>query len=102
MLLIFLANRDDVRLLGKEKAESGKRSPTVYFKTRTMSSRKIAQELAKYQIGVGSGNFYALRCIEALGMDPQDGVVRVSMVHYNTKEEVGKLISTLGQILDAA
>ena len=102
MLLSFLANRDDVRLLGKEKAEPGKRSPTVSFKFRTMSSRKIAQELAKHQIGVGSGNFYALRCIEALGIDPQDGVVRVSMVHYNTKEEVGKLISTLGQILDAA
>ncbi|SVD56463.1 uncharacterized protein METZ01_LOCUS409317 [marine metagenome] len=89
-------------MLGKEKAEPGKRSPTVSFKFRTMSSRRIAQELAKHRIGVGSGNFYALRCIEALGMDPQDGVVRVSMVHYNTKEEVGKLVSTLGQILDLA
>ena len=102
MLLSFLAGRDDVRLLGKEKAEPGERSPTISFKSRTMPSNIIAQELAKYQIGVGSGNFYALRCIKALGIDPQDGVVRVSMVQYNTKEEVERLISTLGQILDVA
>ena len=102
IFLSFLANRDDVHLLGQEKAEPGERAPTISFHSRTMLSKHIAQELAKHRIGVGSGNFYALRCIEALGMDPQDGVVRVSMVHYNTKEEVGKLVSTLGQILDLA
>ena len=48
---------------------------------------------------MGSGHFYALRCVEALGMDPEDGVVRVSMVHYNTAEEVQKLIVALDAIL---
>ena len=51
-----------------------------------MPSTHIAQKLAEHHIGVGSGHFYALRCVEALGMDPEDGVVRVSMVHYNTVE----------------
>jgi selenocysteine lyase/cysteine desulfurase len=64
-----------------------------------MPSKHIAQQLAEQQIGVGAGDFYALRCVEALGMDPDDGVVRVSMVHYNTAEEVQKLIEGLDTIL---
>tara|TARA_B100000959_G_scaffold19297_1_gene18655 strand:+ start:1188 stop:1394 length:207 start_codon:yes stop_codon:yes gene_type:complete len=64
-----------------------------------MPSTDIAQKLAEHHIGVGSGHFYALRCVEALGMDPEDGVVRVSMVHYNTAEEVQKLIVALDAIL---
>jgi selenocysteine lyase/cysteine desulfurase len=64
-----------------------------------MPSAHIAQQLAEHQIGVGAGDFYALRCVEALGMDPEDGVVRVSMVHYNTVEEVQELIGALDTIL---
>ena len=64
-----------------------------------MPSAHIAQQLAEQQIGVGAGDFYALRCVEALGMDPDDGVVRVSMVHYNTVDEVQKLIGALDSIL---
>ena len=48
---------------------------------------------------MGSGDFYAHRCIEALGIDPNDGVVRVSMVHYNTEDEVDRLLSALDEIL---
>jgi selenocysteine lyase/cysteine desulfurase len=64
-----------------------------------MPSTHIAQKLAEHRIGVGNGHFYALRCVEALGMDPEDGVVRVSMVHYNTVEEVQKLVGVLDAIL---
>ena len=42
-----------------------------------------------------NGNFYATRCVEALGLDREDGVVRVSMVHYNTADEVDRLIRAL-------
>jgi selenocysteine lyase/cysteine desulfurase len=66
-----------------------------------MPSKHIAQQLAEQQIGVGAGDFYALRCVEALGMDPADGVVRVSMVHYNTVEEVHRLVSELDTIFRA-
>ena len=36
---------------------------------------------------------------EALGIDPNDGVVRVSMVHYNTEDEVDRLLNGLDEIL---
>ena len=64
-----------------------------------ISSSKIEKELAERGIGVGSGNFYARRCIDALNIDPDDGVVRVSMVHYNTEEEVDQLLNALDEIV---
>ena len=64
-----------------------------------MPSAVIAKRLADHGIGVGAGDFYARRCVEALGMDPNDGVVRVSMVHYNTEIEVRKLVSVLDDLL---
>jgi selenocysteine lyase/cysteine desulfurase len=49
--------------------------------------------LAERKIAVRNGHFYALRCLEALGIeDPTDGVLRVSMVHYNTLDEVRRLV----------
>ena len=64
-----------------------------------MPSAQIAERLADYGIGVGNGDFYARRCVEALGLDPEDGVVRVSMVHYNTVAEVTRLLKALDEIL---
>jgi len=99
MLLDYLKDRDGIRLLGQDHATPGSRASTIAFHARAMPSAHIAQQLAEQQIGVGAGDFYALRCVEALGMDPDDGVVRVSMVHYNTAEEVQKLIEGLDTIL---
>ena len=53
-------------------------------------------------LGIRWGHFYAPRLIERLGLTEQDGVVRVSMVHYNTLEEVDRLISVLDRALEVA
>ena len=55
--------------------------------------------MAEHQIAVRAGSFYAWRCVEALGIDAKDGVVRVSMVHYNTVDEVDRLIAALEAVL---
>ena len=99
ILLDFLKERPDIRLLGQDHAEPGKRASTVAFQTPLMPSAQIAERLADYGIGVGNGDFYARRCVEALGLDPEDGVVRVSMVHYNTEVEVNQLVAALDEIL---
>lgn len=49
----------------------------------------------EHQVGIRFGDFYARRLIEALGLARQDGVVRVSMVHYNTLAEVDRLIAAV-------
>ena len=43
-------------------------------------------------------NFYAWRCLKSLGIDTADGVVRISLTHYNNMDEVEKLISCIDKI----
>ena len=52
----------------------------------------------KNGIATRNDNFYAWRCLKALGIDTDDGVVRTSMVHYNTEEDVEKLIAALKNV----
>jgi Selenocysteine lyase len=66
---------------------------------RRYSSLHIAQEAGRNNIGIRNGEFYAWRCLQGLGIEPNDGVVRVSMVHYNSIEEVRKLIGFLDKTI---
>jgi selenocysteine lyase/cysteine desulfurase len=52
-----------------------------------------------HKIGIRYGDFYARRLIHDLGLADQGGVVRVSMVHYNTIAECDRLIHILEGIL---
>lgn len=92
-LLDFLARRPKVRLLGRKEARE--RAPTVAFCVDGRSSADVARRLAEQRIGVGSGNFYAYRLLQALGIDTSDGVVRTSFVHYTTADEIERLIAAL-------
>jgi cysteine desulfurase family protein (TIGR01976 family) len=96
-LLDFLASHARVRMLGGTQARS--RAPTVAFTVAGQSSASLAQQLAGQGIGVGNGNFYAVRLLQALGIDTADGVVRASFVHYTAPAEVDRLIAALKQLL---
>ena len=45
------------------------------------------------------GSFYSVRLFEHLGIDADDGVVRISLAHYNTTEEVARIIALLETVL---
>lgn len=96
-LLDFLGQHPDVRIIGKN--DPGGRAPTVSFKVAGHSSAELAARLGEQNIGVGVGNCYAYRLIEALGIDVDDGVVRTSLVHYTNREEVDRLIKALDQLI---
>ena len=96
-LLGWLGGRNDVRLLGPAEAEG--RAPTVAFTSSRMPSRKIADALAAQGIMAGSGDFYAVRLLKDLGVDPDDGVVRLSFLHYTSPEEVERCIAALDEAL---
>ena len=96
-LLDYLDEHPAVRLIGKNR--SAVRAPTVSFVVDGRSSLQLGEELAKKKLGVGVGNFYAYRLVEALGLDPDDGVVRASMVHYTSPDEVDRLIAALDQLI---
>jgi selenocysteine lyase/cysteine desulfurase len=55
--------------------------------------------LGEQKIGIGNGNCYAYRLMEALSIEPEHGVVRLSFVHYTKKEEVDRLMEALDGIL---
>jgi selenocysteine lyase/cysteine desulfurase len=72
----------------------------VAFTVEGLSSVEVAQALARLDIGVGHGNFYAYRLMQALGIDPAEGVVRASFVHYTSWADVDRLIAGLASIVD--
>jgi cysteine desulfurase family protein (TIGR01976 family) len=97
-LLDYLAKHPKVRLIGRTQAAG--RAPTVSFAVRGRDSAGIGARLADAKIGVGVGNFYAYRLIRALGIDTEDGAVRLSFVHYTTKDEVDRLMRELDGCLN--
>ena len=82
-----------IKLIGKLKIENRNRAPTFSFTVNGKTSLEISNLLIKQGIALRNDNFYAWRCLKALGIDTNDGVVRSSMVHYNNSEDVDKLIN---------
>jgi cysteine desulfurase family protein (TIGR01976 family) len=98
-LLDFLNGKSNVRIIGKTVPDPKVRFPTISFVVKGMKSSSIPPEVDKHHIAIRYGDFYAYRLITDLGLAPRDGVVRVSMVHYNTVEEVDRLIDILDLLI---
>jgi selenocysteine lyase/cysteine desulfurase len=73
--------------------------PTFAFTLYLRRAGEISSLLAERKLGIRWGHFYAVRAMEALGLAPSEGVVRVSMVHYNTLDEVDRLVRALDEVL---
>lgn len=98
-VLDFLRARPGVRIIGRPEADPARRAPTISFVVDGRDSSEIPTRLDREGIAIRYGHFYAYRAIEALGLLPRNGVVRVSMVHYNTRAEVDRLIAALARVL---
>ena len=72
---------------------------TISFTHSKLTSAEIVAAVHRYPVGIRHGHMYAYRLCQALGLDPTDGVVRISMVHYNAEDEVEVLIRALESIL---
>jgi cysteine desulfurase family protein (TIGR01976 family) len=96
-LLSYLRDRNDIRILGRR--DSAGRVPTISFKVDGRDSAEIAKSVDAAGVGIRFGDFHSKGLVETLGASPQSGVLRVSMVHYNTIEEVDRLIARLDQVL---
>jgi cysteine desulfurase family protein (TIGR01976 family) len=98
-LLDYLADRTDLRLLGP--ADAAQRAATVAFAPHHTEPAAVVRKLAGNGIMAASGHFYAVRLLEGLGVDPARGVVRLSLVHYNTRSEMDRLLTALDTALAA-
>ncbi len=94
-LLEGLRRHRGVQILGPDTADAQVRVPTIAFTVAGRRASSIPPILDRCDVAIRYGHFYAKRAIEALGLAEREGVVRVSMVHYNTLDEVDRLLAAL-------
>jgi selenocysteine lyase/cysteine desulfurase len=97
-MLEYLNSKKNIHILGSTNHHSLSRVPTFSFVIEGYSSREITLKTDQKNIGIRYGDFYARRLIDSLDLEKYEGPVRVSMVHYNTLEEVDKLIQVFEEI----
>lgn len=78
-----------------DPARFSRRAPTFAFTMTGRHPRQICEELDRAGICASDGNYYALEVTTRLGLEPTGGMVRTGAVHYNTVEEIGKLVDVL-------
>ncbi|MFC2095715.1 cysteine desulfurase-like protein [Candidatus Bipolaricaulota bacterium] len=75
-----------------------KRMPVVSFTLEGHAPADIARRLGEQAIFLWNGDFYAVHVIERLGLAEAGGLVRIGINHYNTAEEVERLLAAIGMI----
>lgn len=98
-VLDFLGAHPRARLVGPGAGPD--RAPTIAFTVDGRRLSEIPPLLDAERIAIRFGHFYAYRLIRRLGLLERDGVVRVSMAHYNGPDEVQRLIAALDAALGA-
>lgn len=95
-VLDAVKTRNTVRLIGP--SEAARRAPTVAL-ALGRPAEPVAAELAKHGVMAGGGDFYAVRPLQAMGVDPEVGVLRVSFTHYTSRQEIDQLLEALDRVL---
>lgn len=116
-LLDFLHAHENIKVIGSDDSASEKRVPTskrffpndhaysilVSFVVRGFDSKEICDHLSKKNIAAKYGECYCKRMTDYLDLPKnygsKNGVVRISMVHYNSMEDVDRLIRELSYFL---
>ena len=97
-LLDYLTARADVTIIGDPSPDAARRVPTISFVIAGQSSEAVVRAVDPTGIGIRYGDFYSRRLVDGLGLPNPDGVIRVSAVHYNTLDEIDRLIARLEEI----
>jgi len=96
-LLDAVKDHPALRLLGP--ADAARRAATVALQVTSGSPADVVAKLAERGIMAGSGHFYSVRLLEAMGLAPDPGVLRLSFVHYTSVADVDRLIDALNVVL---
>jgi len=84
----------EVDLYGLPRMEG--RVPTFCFNVQSRSPESVATSLAERDLAVWHGDYYAVETMRHLGLE--DGAVRAGIVHYNTEDEVDRLLDGLAEL----
>jgi cysteine desulfurase family protein (TIGR01976 family) len=95
-LVAGLAAIPGIQIFGiRDPARFQERAPTVSIRAGDSQPRQFAEFLAERGIFVWDGNYYAINVTERLGVESTGGMVRIGLAHYNTAEEVDRLLEAL-------
>jgi cysteine desulfurase family protein (TIGR01976 family) len=98
--LSYLANKPKVQVVGEGDPRMAEdRLSVVSFLVEDRDPEEVAMEVDKSRIGLRWGHFYAVRLLDALDLLQYKGVLRVSMVHYNSEAELARLKEVLDPVL---
>lgn len=98
-LLEGLATVPGLRIRGiTDASRLNERCPTVAFTLRGHHPREVSQALGDLGIATWDGDYYAYELIRSLGLAESGGMVRVGLVHYNTAEEIDRLVGAVREI----
>lgn len=99
-VLGFLDQQKNIEVIGHPTHDPNKRVSTISFIHKKLASSFVVKALADEQIGIKHGDFYAKEIIKDLNIDQTEGVIRISIVHYNTIDELRKVIHHLDRIFN--
>ncbi len=74
------------------------RCSTISFRLGDHKPIDIAKYLGDRGIFTWDGNYYALNLTERLGVEEKGGLLRVGIVHYNTADEITRLLNALREL----
>jgi selenocysteine lyase/cysteine desulfurase len=98
-MLAGLATVPGLRLYGiADPARVAERVPTFAFTIDGQATAALGRALGQAGIFAWTGNYYALEIMQRLGLEDNGGAVRIGAAHYNTHDEIDRLIDTLQRI----
>jgi cysteine desulfurase family protein (TIGR01976 family) len=98
--LSYLAGKPRVTVVGeKDPRRAEERLPVISFLVDDTDPEELVMEIDKHRIGIRWGHFYAVRLLQALDLLECKGVVRVSLLHYNSEAELARLKDVLDPLL---
>ena len=95
-ILGYLTTKNSAELIGPTSAEG--RAPTIAVKLQ-IPGEEAAKKMASFGVMAGGGDFYAVRPLKALSIEPEHGVLRLSFVHYTAPKDIDRLLSALDQVI---
>jgi cysteine desulfurase family protein (TIGR01976 family) len=98
-LLRYLRGRNDCVIIGQDTNREGTRIPTIAFRFDNRNAEDICKAIDAENIAIRFGDFHSRRLVEYMGLSDNAGVVRVSMVHYNTIDQVDRLTAAFDRLL---
>ncbi len=104
-LLDMLSSHHAVRVIGPPSVGSavgaftGHRCPTIAFVPLAETPSTVARRLVERGVQTSSGNYYAVRVLNGVGVDPDIGVVRLSFVHYTSRADIDRALTALTAVL---